>query len=114
MNPKFRKWLLKEKDIYFEDLSSEESKRYFQKFVKKWNRNELKEKYYTGENDTAAAMKKTTRYTWDFAKKLDDRTLESVVKKVSEITNETRRSDPVPLSVSSNNIKVNGDSSGGM
>jgi hypothetical protein len=42
----FAYWLKKKKEIYADQLKAEESRKYFEKFVKKWNGGELSEKYY--------------------------------------------------------------------
>ncbi|KAI9144004.1 hypothetical protein BKA69DRAFT_899904 [Paraphysoderma sedebokerense] len=38
----FRLWLKERKKIFFEDLSSDESRKHFKKFVKRWNEGKLK------------------------------------------------------------------------
>ncbi|KAL5732178.1 hypothetical protein ACHQM5_004826 [Ranunculus cassubicifolius] len=47
-NKEFATWLKQEKKIFFSDLSSEESRKLFSDFVKKWNKGRLESQYYEG------------------------------------------------------------------
>lgn len=40
----FRTWLREEKDKFFDELSSEQTHRYFKKFVSAWNKHKLDSK----------------------------------------------------------------------
>ena len=60
----FKRWLTDKKKVNFEDLSTKESRRYFEKFCKKWNNAELKSIYYDGIKESQT---KTT-HKWSFTK----------------------------------------------
>ncbi|KAK1315013.1 hypothetical protein QJS10_CPA06g00186 [Acorus calamus] len=47
-NNEFSAWLKEEKGIFFSDLSSEDARKLFSKFVKDWNRGKLQSQYYEG------------------------------------------------------------------
>ncbi|KAG9438911.1 hypothetical protein H6P81_019076 [Aristolochia fimbriata] len=47
-NNEFSTWLKQEKDIFFSDLSSDEARKLFSRFVKDWNRQKLQSHYYEG------------------------------------------------------------------
>lgn len=47
-NNEFSTWLKEEKGIYFSDLSSEDTRGLFSKFVKAWNNQKLDIRYYEG------------------------------------------------------------------
>ncbi|KAI8974641.1 hypothetical protein BDB01DRAFT_805864 [Pilobolus umbonatus] len=93
----FRLWLKEHKHKYFDELSSKENRRYFKKFVKKWNEHELEDKYYRGLSSTQLASSDSTRYKWSFAKKLDKMELETVRDKVDSMT--TQRSGDAQLNI---------------
>lgn len=61
----FAVWLLDKKGIHAGDLSSKESRRYFAKFVEKWNDFRLSSKYYKGIAPSAAPHVRTT-HSWNF------------------------------------------------
>ncbi|KAI1296373.1 hypothetical protein EDD11_007359 [Mortierella claussenii] len=67
----FRLWLRKSKKKYFEDLSADDARRYFRKFVRAWNDFDLDESYYKGIRSSQMASKDLTKYQWGFAKKID-------------------------------------------
>lgn len=75
----FKYWLKTSRETAFDTLSSKESRRLFDKFVKKWNSGGLENDYYNGLPEDAT----TTTYSahkWGFAKKLsakDAQVLES-------------------------------------
>jgi len=50
-NSEFRLWLQEERKTYFDDLTSDEAHRLFEKFVKKWNEGKLRS---TWGNEAAA------------------------------------------------------------
>ncbi|KAI8967497.1 hypothetical protein BDF20DRAFT_829275, partial [Mycotypha africana] len=83
----FRLWLRESKHIYFDELEAKEARRYFKKFVKKWNQHELKEKYYQGFNSSAQLeASESTRYKWAFANKLNKFELDTVRDSVDSMT----------------------------
>ena len=55
----------------FGDLSDSETKKYFKKFVEKWNDGELKSELYKGINFADVQTSARTSHKWGFAKKLD-------------------------------------------
>ncbi|KAG0167190.1 hypothetical protein DFQ28_005687 [Apophysomyces sp. BC1034] len=85
----FRLWLKDAKHKYFNELDSNDSRRYFKKFVKAWNRFELEEKYYKGLNPAQLSSSDTTRYKWAFAKKLDQHELDTIRDSVDTLTSRT-------------------------
>lgn len=89
----FRLWLKEAKQKYIDEISSKESRRYFKKFVKKWNAYELDEKFYKGMNSTQLGSSDTTRYKWSFAKKLDKMEMDSVRDSVDSMTAQSRGED---------------------
>jgi hypothetical protein len=89
----FRLWLKEVKHKYIDEITSKESRRYFKKFVKKWNDYELDEKFYKGMNSTQLGSSDTTRYKWSFAKKLDRMEMDSVCDSVDSMTGQTRGED---------------------
>ncbi|CAO3693295.1 unnamed protein product [Rhizopus microsporus] len=89
----FRLWLREHKDVYFTDLSSKEARRYFKKFVKRWNRHELEDKYYKGMNSSQLESSDTTNYKWSFAEKLDKFEMDSVRDSVDSMTGQSRGED---------------------
>lgn len=68
----FRVWLLKERKIYFNDLSSEQSRQLFKKFVSKWNNGLLNRKYYQGIQSSAVGHESQSQYKWKFASGISD------------------------------------------
>ncbi|KAF7726610.1 hypothetical protein EC973_008574 [Apophysomyces ossiformis] len=91
----FRLWLRESKHKYFDDLDSHDSRRYFKKFVKAWNRFELEEKYYKGLNSAQLSSADTTRYKWAFAKKLDQYELDTIRDSVDSLTSKSGSSPTV-------------------
>ncbi|CCM02258.1 uncharacterized protein FIBRA_04341 [Fibroporia radiculosa] len=63
----FRIWLKDEKRKYFDELSSDKSRKYFRKFVKAWNRGKLPKDMYHGVDTLSASSQ--TAYRWSFASK---------------------------------------------
>ncbi|WFC94267.1 RNA uridylyltransferase [Malassezia brasiliensis] len=57
----FRAWL-EERDHYLDEMPSEDARRYFARFVRRWNDGRLSDRYYAG----AAAPVQGTRYRWRF------------------------------------------------
>ncbi|KAI9485918.1 MAG: hypothetical protein EXX96DRAFT_547017 [Benjaminiella poitrasii] len=113
----FRLWLREYKHKYFDELSSKEARRYFRKFVKKWNDYDLDEKFYKGMNSAQLDSSDTTRYKWSFAKKLDNQwELDTIRDNVESMTgtsmddkrvNSKRRALPVgPAMPNSNTLTL--------
>ncbi|KAH9932418.1 hypothetical protein B0H21DRAFT_780991 [Amylocystis lapponica] len=65
----FRVWLKDEKHKYFDELTSDKSRRYFRKFVKVWNRGKLSKSLYSGVDPTSQVASSQTGYKWSFAGK---------------------------------------------
>ncbi|ORX55490.1 hypothetical protein BCR36DRAFT_581497 [Piromyces finnis] len=65
-NCEFQYWLKKKYHIYFSDIPTEKGKKYFKKFVKKWNNVELPQKYYEGNIKINNSERST--YKWDIIK----------------------------------------------
>lgn len=89
----FRLWLKEAKHKYIDEISSKESRRYFRKFVDKWNDYELDKKFYKGMNSTQLDSSDTTRYKWSFAKNLDKMEMDSIRDNVDSMTALARGED---------------------
>ncbi|KAG2231815.1 hypothetical protein BDF21DRAFT_416265 [Thamnidium elegans] len=89
----FRLWLKEHKHKYIDEISSKESRRYFKKFVTKWNDFELDAKFYKGVNSTQLSSSDSTRFKWSFAKKIDQSELDSVRDSVDSMTALSRGED---------------------
>ncbi len=61
-NPEFSSWLTAEKGQYFNQLTAEESRELFAKFVSRWNAKKLPAKYYAGV--AAPANMRRTAHNW--------------------------------------------------
>jgi len=83
----FSVWLREEKDIFFQDLTTEQARAKFSLFVEKWNAGELREKYYKGMNSSSVEPSTRTKYKWNFASKLDPIELGSIRDTVDSDTN---------------------------
>ncbi|EDQ91299.1 uncharacterized protein MONBRDRAFT_36210 [Monosiga brevicollis MX1] len=96
----FRRWLRKEKDKYLEDLDREDSRHYFRKFIKRWNRGDLSHRYYDGAYSAPAATSdERSSYAWG-AKRVkhgpvapDRETLQSYKRSVEKSERHRRRQD---------------------
>jgi hypothetical protein len=73
-NAEFQYWLKKKKHVYFSDISTEKGKKYFKKFVKKWNNVELSQKYYEG--NIKINNSERSRYNWGISKE-DNRNIKN-------------------------------------
>ncbi|CAG8738285.1 2016_t:CDS:2, partial [Cetraspora pellucida] len=82
----FRTWLREKKDKFFDELSSEQSRRYFKKFVSAWNKYKLNKKYYDGMRSSQLTSSETTRYKWKHLKINQDE-LETIKNSVDRQTN---------------------------
>ncbi|CAM0143165.1 hypothetical protein VKS41_008620 [Umbelopsis sp. WA50703] len=83
----FRVWLQENKNKFLDEISSEDARYYFGKFVKAWNRFELDQKYYDGINSSQLSSHESTRYKWKFAKTVDQHELDSIRDHVDTMTN---------------------------
>ena len=61
----YREWLRKSKGIYFEDLSSVESKEKFVSFIKRWNKGKLGIDYYNGKIKEKDDGRRRTKFNWN-------------------------------------------------
>ncbi|KAI9343108.1 hypothetical protein BDR26DRAFT_933200 [Obelidium mucronatum] len=59
-------WLREKKKLSLSNLSSKEARKYFDKFVKKWNSASLSEKYYRGISTTDIASNQRSTHKWNF------------------------------------------------
>ncbi|GJJ76750.1 hypothetical protein EMPS_09109 [Entomortierella parvispora] len=86
----FRLWLRKSKKKYFEELTADENRKYFRKFVRAWNDYDLDESYYKGIRSSQIPSRETTKYQWGFAKKIgkdDQYKVDSVRDTIDTMTN---------------------------
>lgn len=63
----FRVWLRENRDVNFEDLSTEKAKKYFSKFIVHWNDDKLDKKFYAGKVEQIR-----TKHKWSFTNKIND------------------------------------------
>ncbi|KAK0525461.1 hypothetical protein OC835_005604 [Tilletia horrida] len=92
----FKHWLRTSRKKYLDELSSRDARRYFDKFVRKWNAGELEDAYYKGEVRTAGSSAASqTRHRWGFtASKLtreEQDLLETTRDNVDTLTNANSR-----------------------
>ncbi|KAF9205116.1 hypothetical protein BGZ59_000676 [Podila verticillata] len=86
----FRLWLRRSKKKYFEEMTADETRRYFKKFVKAWNNFDLDESYYKGIRSSQISNKGSTKYKWGFAKNIakeDQNQVDSVRDSIDTMTN---------------------------
>ncbi|KAN0065492.1 hypothetical protein ACQY0O_001329 [Thecaphora frezii] len=93
----FKVWLSESRGKYLDETSSKEARRYFAKFVDRWNTGKLSDDFYLGKVRSAAAPSSSqTRHKWGFASKAsytqaEQDALASVRDTVDTMTNaETR------------------------
>ncbi|KAL1921315.1 uncharacterized protein VTP21DRAFT_11031 [Calcarisporiella thermophila] len=86
----FRVWLVEEKGKHFNDLSSEDTRKYFKKFVRAWNKYKLDKKYYVGISSTQLPVSATTSYKWKFAKNINQDELDQIRDSVDTMTNSSK------------------------
>ncbi|KAJ2851698.1 hypothetical protein IWW36_000843 [Coemansia brasiliensis] len=71
-NAPFRLWLRKEKERYFDEMSSEKARKYFGSFIRAWNEGRLRSRYYKQEGELKQLSKDVvTRHNWGFASKIN-------------------------------------------
>ncbi|KAG2175185.1 hypothetical protein INT44_007673 [Umbelopsis vinacea] len=87
----FRVWLSEKKHKYFNELTSEDARYYFGKFVKAWNNFELDQKYYEGITPAQLSSQDSTRYKWGFSKNVDQHELDSIRDSVDTMTNSQKK-----------------------
>lgn len=99
--PEFQLWLAEARRQYIDEISGEEARRLFGKFVVKWNGGELASKFYSGIQADAAASR--TRHQWGFASKLSDadqltldRTKDAIAKVARQGDDAQRQPMPMP------------------
>ncbi|CAG8534973.1 1599_t:CDS:2 [Ambispora gerdemannii] len=81
----FRTWLREEKQKYFDEMSSHQTRKYFRKFVRAWNKDKLDKKYYDGIRSSQVNSAESTRYKWKINVSQDE--LEQVKSSVDRQTN---------------------------
>ncbi|KAJ3054172.1 hypothetical protein HK097_002494 [Rhizophlyctis rosea] len=62
----FQMWLREEKKLYFFDLSGEEARSYFKKFVRRWNKARLSSKYYKKMLASEIPAAEKSGFKWKF------------------------------------------------
>ncbi|KAK0555032.1 hypothetical protein OC845_000405 [Tilletia horrida] len=92
----FKQWLRSSRKKYLDELSSREARRYFDKFVRRWNAGELEDDYYLGKiRTTGSSASSQTRHKWGFtASKLtkeEQDLLETTRDTVATLTDGTSR-----------------------
>jgi len=80
----FEEWLNRDTSYTSSALSSSETQRYFKKFVKKWNRAELPERFYKREQPVTAASSAHTSTVPPVVKSKHDALLEAEEKRREE------------------------------
>ena len=77
----FRYWLAQSREKYLDEIPSAEARRYFAKFVRRWNDARLDDEFYTGEIRPGTASARPTRYRWSFREEPElERVRDSVVR----------------------------------
>ncbi|KAJ3397661.1 hypothetical protein HDU92_005403 [Lobulomyces angularis] len=84
-NKEFRLWLKGEKKKHIDEISSKAAHKYFDKFVKRWNKRKLPKEFYNlEESRLEVRAKERTAYKWNI--KIDPRELEKAVDDVESAT----------------------------
>ncbi|SCV72942.1 BQ2448_6867 [Microbotryum intermedium] len=95
-----RLWLLEQKNKRFDTLRSDDARRYFRKFIKKWNRGLLPAKFYQGISSASLPTTVSSSHSWSFSKatqrELDDA---SYIRKSIDTGNK-----PLPSTSSSRSV----------
>ncbi|TKY88568.1 hypothetical protein EX895_002557 [Sporisorium graminicola] len=64
----FKAWLSETKSKYLDEISSQDARRYFERFVRRWNEGRLDDDFYTGKiRGASVASGSGTRHRWGFA-----------------------------------------------
>ena len=87
----FQLWLHEARSTYLDEVSSEEARKLFKKFVAKWNTGALPPNVYAGGGGSDNAAANRTRHTWAFAAKLSDADQMQLDRTVDGVSNETNR-----------------------
>lgn len=88
LSSEFRIWLHEHKKIFFDELKSDETHKYFGKFVKKWNSGKLEKKYYEGIRSSQVDPAALTKYKWNFKGKGESsEKLEQIRTQIDRATN---------------------------
>uniref|UniRef100_A0A7S3LQS1 Uncharacterized protein n=1 Tax=Aplanochytrium stocchinoi TaxID=215587 RepID=A0A7S3LQS1_9STRA len=69
-NAEFRIWLNNSKGIHFSDCN--EPRKYFEKFVKAWNKGKLDKMIYQGHIPAELRVASMSKHSWGFENKLND------------------------------------------
>eukprot|EP00301_Raphidiophrys_heterophryoidea_P004769 c12048_g1_i3.p1 GENE.c12048_g1_i3~~c12048_g1_i3.p1 ORF type:complete len:566 (-),score=105.06 c12048_g1_i3:454-2073(-) len=104
----FKVWLFESEHKYFDKLSKSRAKKYFKKFIKKWNKGKLDIKFYKGIHSTQLEGALKSSHKWNFkmsgADKMNlDLTRDAVDTKTHHMTREAlleRSGDADPRTVS--------------
>lgn len=84
----FTLWLVKKKKKDFESLSSKKARKYFKKFIKKWNKGKLSKTYYDLGSLTAAhGGSINTKHVWNF--KMNETEKSALKKTANDVSNST-------------------------
>ncbi|SGY20197.1 BQ5605_C017g08521 [Microbotryum silenes-dioicae] len=104
-----RLWLLEKKNKRFDTLRSEDARRYFRKFISKWNRGLLPAKFYQGISSASLPTTVSSSHSWSFSKatqrELDDA---SYIRKSIDTGNKPLPSTSISTSTSTSSRSVVG------
>ena len=112
----FTLWLSASRGCKFSELSAEKSRKYFEKFVKKWNRGKLPQRFYEGINATEIDTQLRTTHKWKI--KMDETDKEKLSRIRDSVDSSThhkeyeksfgkqRRPPPAASATSSNTIPL--------
>ncbi|KAI8925595.1 hypothetical protein BC831DRAFT_460211 [Entophlyctis helioformis] len=81
----FQVWLNTEQKLRFGELESSEARSLFHKFVKRWNRGKLADRYYSGIQPTELTSSERTSYKWKL-KNVDQMELELTRDSIEAMT----------------------------
>lgn len=93
----FKAWLAESKHKYLDEISGQEARRYFDKFVRRWNDGRLAQGFYTGAvRASGGPSAGQTRHKWGFTKKagytaVEQQQLALVRDSVDTLTNSSTR-----------------------
>ncbi|KAJ9474446.1 hypothetical protein PHBOTO_004479 [Pseudozyma hubeiensis] len=62
----FKHWLSSSKQLYLDEISSASARRYFDRFVRRWNTGRLDDPYYSGTIRSLDSSAGKTRHKWSF------------------------------------------------
>lgn len=88
----FQSWLADKRQTYLDEISGEEARRLFRKFVSAWNSGTLSDKLYAGGGSAPAASR--TRHQWAF--KLSDHEQMQLDRTVDGVGHQTNLDKKVP------------------